>query len=90
MSVRFTYRADGKGHALVVVDGEDVDGVGRRYVAAHRLAAVAWGVLESFDDPREVHHVDVVPCHNSECNLEALKPEQHARVTNRNARERRG
>lgn len=90
MSVRLWRRPD-KGYLLIVADGEDVEALGgpRRYVAVHRLAAVAWGVLDGLDDPREVHHVDVVPAHTAEANLVALDADEHGRLTRENAAERR-
>lgn len=95
MTVRFDRHA--KGYGLVVVDGEDTEDGRRRYVSEHRLAAVAWGVLEGLDDPREVHHrgelveeLTGVPCLTAEGGLEALEPEDHARLTREQEQERRG
>lgn len=86
MTVRVTRRGDGKGYLIVAVDGDDVEGVGRRFVAVHRLAAYAWDVLDGLDDDREVHHRDRAPDHNAEANFEALPPEEHGRVTARQQR----
>lgn len=44
----------------------------------HRLAALAWGVLEDVDDSRHVHHQTSVPWLNTEDNLEAVEPREHA------------
>jgi len=49
-----------------------------RYVYVHRLAAVAWDVLDGLDDPRHVHHVNGVEWCNTEDNLEARDPVSHA------------
>lgn len=46
-------------------------------VLEHRLTAVAWGILDSLADDREVHHVDRSPMHTSESNLMALPRERH-------------
>ena len=81
---------DASGYLLVRVDGEDSEGVGPRFVAAHRLAAVAWGVLDGLADDREVHHIDGCPLHNSETNLDAHEPERHGRITAEQVRKRRG
>jgi hypothetical protein len=51
------------------------------YVYVHRLAAVAWDVLDDLDDPRHVHHERSVPWFNAESNLRAEWPDDHARVT---------
>ena len=79
-----------KGYLLLRVDGDEVERVGPRFLAVHRLAAYAWGDLDGLDDPREVDHLDAVPCHNSEANLDAVEPEDHGRRTRRRAQERRG
>lgn len=60
-----------------------------RYCYIHRLAAVAWGILDGLDDPRHVHHVEAVPWYNSESNLEAVEPDYHALLTMEQT-ERRG
>lgn len=78
--------AHSDGYRLLRVDGEDLpDGDdGPRYLMLHRLTLYAQGVLDSprFDeDPREVHHVDRVPSHNSESNLDALDPVSHGSTT---------
>jgi hypothetical protein len=52
-----------------------------RYAYVHRLAAVAWGVLDGYDDPRHVHHRTSVPWLNTESNLQAIEPDRHAKVT---------
>jgi hypothetical protein len=88
VTVRFVTHGS-KGYSLIVVDGEDVDGIGRRYVAIHRLAAFAWGVLDSMDDDLDVHHIQPVPWFNAESNLEALPADEHARITRRDAAARR-
>jgi|GEM_PF-1798244 len=53
------------------------DGERERYVYVHRLAAVAWGILDGLDDPRYVHHVNGIEWLNSEDNLEARDPVDH-------------
>jgi hypothetical protein len=87
--MRIQYRSDGKGHLLIRADGDDVEGVGPRFVQAHRLAAIAWGELDSLDDPREVDHLDSVPCHNAQENLDAVDDATHGRRTRERAAERR-
>jgi hypothetical protein len=52
-----------------------------RYVYVHRLAAVAWGILDGLDDGRHVHHEMVVPWTNIESELTAVEPDRHGRVT---------
>lgn len=91
MTVRLVPRGDGKGHRLIRIDGDDVDDpLGRpRFVAEHRLAAVAWGLLDSLTDPHEIDHLDVVPCHTAETNLEPRESDEHARITRKRAAERR-
>ena len=89
MTVRLDTRGDGKGHRLLRVDGDDVAGEHPRFVAVHRLAAVAWGRLDGLDDPREIHHADESPGHNADTNLVALSPEAHGRITRTNEQRRR-
>lgn len=72
---------DASGYVYLRADGDDVSGVGPRYVAIHRLASLAWGLIDSLDDPREIHHIDGVPTHNAEQNLEALGSDEHGRLT---------
>lgn len=55
------------------------EGGRERYVYVHRLAAVAWGILDGLDDPRHVHHVNHVKWDNREENLEARLPDEHGR-----------
>lgn len=78
-----------KGHELLRITPEHHDGRATRYVSVHRLAAVAWGLLDGMDDPREVHHITEVGWLNAESNLEALPPQEHARRTRRREYERR-
>lgn len=59
-----------------------------RYVYTHRLAAVAWDVLDGLDDERHVHHVTEVPWLNTEENLEAVEPDEHGQVTRQQVRAR--
>ena len=54
------------------------EGDGERYVYVHRLAAVAWGILDGLDDDRHVHHRQSVGWLNTEANLEARDPVRHA------------
>lgn len=51
------------------------------YIYVHRLAAVAWGVLDGLDDNRHVHHRQAVPWYNAVENLEAVEPDHHGTVT---------
>jgi len=74
---RVFFRATGEGYAYVAAsrpqDGRE------RPVYLHRLAAVAWGVLDGLDDPRHVHHCEwSIPWLNVEENLEAETPDEHA------------
>lgn len=58
----------------------------RSCLTHHRLLAYAWGYLDSpfFErDPREIHHRDSIPWHNSESNLEAVSPEEHNLIQRR-------
>lgn len=82
-------RSDGKGYLLVRADPEDVEDVGPRYVAVHRLVAYAHGDIDSLSDPREIHHRDTVPSHNAPSNLEALEASEHGQITRRVAQRRR-
>lgn len=50
-------------------------------VSEHRLAAVAWGILDGLDDPREVDHVDRSPTLTAEGNLVALSRDDHVERT---------
>jgi hypothetical protein len=68
---------DSTGYPLLVADGVDTASGERRCVSLHRLAAVAWGVLDGLDDSQEVHHRSGVQCETAEGVLEALSPEQH-------------
>lgn len=68
------------------------DGSEERYVYTYRLAAVAWGILDGLDDPREVDHAELAhPMVTAEWNLEAVEPETHGRRTRarESARKRR-
>ena len=49
---RFETRRDGYERWRSWEDGSD------RYVYVHRLAAVAWRILDGLGDPRDVHHID--------------------------------
>jgi len=82
-------RLTGGGHAYVT-DCDPHSGE-ERPVYVHRLAAVAWGLLDGLDDPRHVHH-DLsdwtseeaaeragVPWLNAESVLTAELPDDHAR-----------
>jgi hypothetical protein len=59
----------------------DPDEGREQYVYVHRLAAVAWGILDGLDDPRHVHHERAIPWYNAEDNLRAVEPDRHGRVT---------
>lgn len=69
---RYEVREDGYERWRSYEDGRE------RYVYVHRLAAVAWGILDGLDDPRHVHHVNGVKWFNTEDNLEARQPDRHA------------
>jgi len=73
---RVRFRSTGGGYAYVA---ETTPHAGReRPVYLHRLAAVAWGILDGLDDARHVHHCEhSVPLLNVEDNLAAEKPEDH-------------
>ena len=86
---RFDTRAD-KGHEQFRIGEEHHGGRGVKYASVHRLAAYAWGILEDYNDPREVHHVIEVGWYNAEDNLVALEPEHHGRETRRREAERKG
>jgi hypothetical protein len=79
-----------KGHELLRIPSEDHDGHGTRYVAVHRLCALAWGELDSLSQPLEIHHEVEIGWYNAESNLQALEPRDHGRITRENARKRRG
>ena len=81
--------ATGLGHEYVA---ENRRGSRERPVYVHRLAAVAWGILDGLDDEREVHHevpeawrsVDDtedagIPWLQAEACLSAHEPAEHAR-----------
>lgn len=55
----------------------------------HRLLAYAWGVIDSLDAEEHVDHRVEVRWLNTEGNLRAVEPEDHARRTHRRARRRR-
>lgn len=70
------FRATGEGYEYVTdVRPEE----GERPVYIHRLTAVAWDVIDGLDDPRHVHHEVSVPWFNTEENLSAELPDDHAR-----------
>jgi len=46
-------------------------------ISEHRLAALAWGLLESLGDEREIHHSDRCKTHTAENNLEAMPRVEH-------------
>lgn len=74
------FRSTGEGYEYVS-DRTPHDEGGERPVYIHRLNAVAWGLLDGLDDPRHVHHRTSIPWLNTEDNLEAIDPSDHARVT---------
>lgn len=75
-----------KGYTMLRVGQESHDaGVGPRFVSMHRLAAVAWGVLDGLDDEREVDHQHPVPWYNAETNFQAVHPDDHGRLTRERA-----
>lgn len=49
-------------------------------VAVHRLAALAWGIIESWDEDCHIHHINGIPWDTREENLEALPPADHLRL----------
>ena len=53
------------------------EGGRERYVYVHRLAAVAWGILDGLDDDRHVHHRIPIQWLTTEENLEARAPPDH-------------
>jgi hypothetical protein len=68
---RYETRRDGYERWRSFEDGRE------RYIYVHRLAAVAWGILDGLDDDRHVHHVNGVEWFNTEDNLEACEPDHH-------------
>jgi len=46
-------------------------------VSEHRLAAVAWGLLDGLGDDREIHHADRCTAHTAEENLLAVSRDDH-------------
>lgn len=89
-NARVRYRMTGGGHAYVT--DTDPHSATERPVYIHRLAAVAWGVLDGLDDPRHVHHdltewvgddapeTAGVPWLTAESVLTAERPDHHARM----------
>jgi len=71
---RVRFRATGEGYAYVT----DRPAREERPAYLHRLTAVAWGILDGLDDPRHVHHETPIPWLNTEENLTAESPENHA------------
>lgn len=69
---RFETREDGYERWRSYEDGRE------RYVYVHRLAAVAWDILDGLDDPRHVHHQIPIQWLTIEDNLEAVEPPPHA------------
>lgn len=84
--IRFETHA--AGYSLVRADGEDTADGRRRYVAIHRLIALADGEIDALTDEVEVHHLSGVPFDNAASNLVALSAEEHGRVTRRDAAQR--
>lgn len=86
---RVRLRQTGGGHAYVT--DTDPHSATERPVYVHRLAAVAWGLLDGLDDPHHVHHdlsgwasddapeTAGVPWVNAQPVLEAETPDDHAR-----------
>jgi len=70
--VRFETRSDGYERWRSWENGQDA------YVYVHRLAAVAWGVLDDLGDDRHVHHKHSIPWLTTEDNIEAREPPDHA------------
>jgi hypothetical protein len=73
MTVRFTSSGDGYRQYS---DGRIGEATG--YAYEHRLVALAWGLIDSLDDPREIHHLDGSTDINIESNLLAVDEEDHA------------
>ena len=65
----------GEGYQYVA-DTSPHEGV-ERPVYLHRLAAVAWGILDSLADDEHVHHEILIPWYNVEENLTAVQPDDH-------------
>lgn len=68
---RFETRDDGYERWRSFEDGRE------RYVYVHRLAAVAWGILDGLDDSRHVHHRNGIEWCTTEENIEAVDPRPH-------------
>jgi hypothetical protein len=68
---------DGQGHEMWKDGTGQREGWTEHRVAVHRLAAVAWGVLDGYEDERQVHHRNEVPWDNREGNLVALSEGDH-------------
>lgn len=81
---RFEYRPSDGRPRVRYWDGET-----EHYVYTYRLAAVAWGVLDGLGDDRHVDHLDCCPAHTAESNLQAVEPDNHARLTVERTQQRR-
>lgn len=55
----------------------------RATVYVHRLAGVAWGVIDSIYDEQHVHHPIPIPWLNTEWNLEGVPPDEHNSISGR-------
>jgi hypothetical protein len=75
MAERVCLRTSSEGYRYIDV-GHPSD-EGHASVLEHRLAAVAWGLLDGLDDPREIHHVDEMTTVTAEWAIEAVTRADH-------------
>lgn len=68
---RYETRRDGYERWRSFEDGRE------RYVYVHRLAAVAWDILDGLDDDRHVHYALGVEWATLEDEIEARDPVRH-------------
>jgi len=72
---------DGRGHEEIRC--------GSASLKHHRLVAYAHGIIDSLDDPRDIHHIDGCRTNNGAANLEAVDPSDHVQITVANAKARK-
>lgn len=75
MSERVSLRTSSEGYRYIEV-GHPRD-EGHKSVLEHRLAAVAWGLLDGLGDDREIHHVDDMTTVTAEWAIEAVTRDEH-------------